>query len=1366
VTSAVTEGSPEPLGVTVVPGGINVAVWSGDASAIEFCLFDEAGQVEMARIVLSGRTGPIFHARIDGVGAGARYGVRAHGPFDPARGLRFDPDKLLLDPYALAIDRPFVLHPSMLARPSEAMDSGSVMPKGIVTIPEAPPPPSLDIPWSDTVIYELHVKGFTQLHPDVPEAMRGTFAGLAHPAAIAHLKRLGVTTVELMPSAAWCDEPHLPRLGLANAWGYNPIAMLAPDPRLAPGGWAEVRALTAALATAGIETLLDVVFNHSGEGDEFGPTLSLRGLDNANYYRLRPDDLAHYVNDAGTGNVIALDRPAPLRLTMDALRAWRRLGGVSGFRFDLATTLGRRADGAFDASAPLLAAIDQDPDLRILKLIAEPWDLGPDGLQLGAFSPAWGEWNDRYREAVRGFWRDDGVSTGELARRLTGSQDIFGRSRPSRSINYVVAHDGFTLADLVAYERKHNEANGEQNRDGTDGNRSWNHGVEGPSKDAAVRAARLADQRALLACLLCARGTPMLAMGSELGRGQGGNNNPYAQDNAINWIDWANADEALAEFTARLIAIRSAHPALRADHFLTGEPRGADPWPDVVWRRADGSSPEIADWEDPHGPALVMVLAEPIAGGVDRVAIAIHRGGAPVEVAPPEPRDRFSWAILADTADTGRKGVVGGPIMLAPRSVVILAEEASSRGGGGVDRAVLSRLARAAGIAEAWWSVDGEQTLVRPDTERALLAAMRLPAETTQQALEALHRLAETHDRRPLPHALVRAAGQVAVVTLAPRDGVAPRTWLNIEGEAGPPLRLRVAAETASETMVTCRDGRAVPGLAVTLPALPPGRYRITRDDAPDASCMLIVAPAKCHQPPLITEGRRGFGVTAQIYSLVRTGDQGIGDFATLARLGAETARRGGVVLGVNPLHARFCGLRDRSSPYYPSDRRFLDPIYLDVNALAPAHAGADIDYAGVWAAKAEILETRFATMRDDAALSSFIAAGGVSLARFAAFEAICEQQDGRLWRAWPAGLRDPEGAAVRAFVGANSERVRFHQFLQWLCERQLADAASEASGLELGFCRDLAIGAAPDGAEAWAQSGLLASGVSLGAPPDPLGPLGQVWGLPPFDPHAVMADGYRAPGELYAANMRHAGALRIDHVLGLNRQFWIPDGAAGADGAYVAYPLDDLLGVLALESERAGCLVIGEDLGTVPDGLRERLAEGGLLTYRVLPFERAPDGAFRSPAAYPVLAWACVATHDLPPLAGWWRGEDITERQQLALVDAQEASRLREDRAADRRALIEALAGAGLIEANASDADGPLTDTLAAAIHAFIAKTPSALALAQVEDIAEMAKAINLPGTDLERANWRSRIATPLEALFETPRARAILDAMRAERA
>ena len=1366
-------GSPEPLGATPLPSGTNFAVYSAHATAIEVCLFDAAGDVETARIALTERTGDVFHGFIPGVAAGARYGLRAHGPFAPRDGHRFDPSKLLVDPYAVALDRPFVLHPSMFdQRHGETepgyddLDSAPHTPKAIVTAPEAAGVRAAWVPWPQTLIYELHVRGFSMRHPEIAHDARGTFAALADPAAIAHLARLGVTAVEVMPAAAWIDERHLPPLGLSNYWGYNPVALMAPDPRLAPGGWDEIAAATAALAAAGIETIVDVVFNHSGEGDALGPTLSFRGLDNASYYRLAAD--GGYVDDSGCGDTLALDRPATVRLVMDTLRTWARRGGVSGFRFDLASIMGRRAEG-FDAAAPLLTAIAQDPELRTLKLIAEPWDCGPGGYRLGDFPAEWGEWNDRFRDSARRFWRGDGGTLGELASRLAGSQDLIAsHRRPSRSVNFVTAHDGFTLADLVAYSAKHNEANGEHNRDGSSHEIAWNNGVEGPTPDPGIAAARDRDQRALLATLMLARGAPMLAMGAELGQSQGGNNNAYCQDNELAWLDWTRADDRLTAYVARLARLRRDHPALHADRFLTGHASGAAVYPDVEWRTVDGGPMSGDDWNGRE--TLLMVLADPEGDDEHpgRLALIFHRGPAPAGVTLPSAHEGHEWTLALDSADDARTDVGAEPLIVAGRSVTVLAETPVSVRQTGVAQPLLDRLAEAAGIAPDWWSVDGVRHAVSPDTQRALLAAMRLPAGSNAEARASLRQFAEGRDRRPLPHALVRRDGEIVEIPLAIEPGAPARaTWLAIEGEDGGGQRVRAEGRRVG---FAAADGRAAEAVSVILPPLQVGRYRVIREDQPDAACRLTIAPAGCFSPPALASDARLFGVAAQLYSVKREGDQGVGDFTTLELLARAAAAEGAATIGLNPLHALFAGDRERASPYHPSDRRFLDPIYLDLARIDGAHgalasaalsAAPMVDYPGVWALKQPALERAFAQMGDAPGFEAFIAEGGRELQRFAAFEAIAEAHPGQPWQAWPSGLNVAAGHAVDAFAVAHAGRVRFHQYLQWLCDGQLA-AASRAGDLALGLYRDLAVGAAPDGAEAWANADTLSWGVSVGAPPDPLGPEGQVWGLPPPDPHRWRAAGHAPFVSLLKANMRHAGALRIDHVMGLARLFWVPEGAHGMDGAYVGYPLQDLLGELALESERARCLVIGEDLGTVPHGFSEALERANVLSYRVLPFER--DGtAYRPPWRYPRHAVACVASHDLPTLAGWWNGADIAERRRLGLSTETEATGALADRQSEKAALLAALADAKLIEPGA--VPDQLDPDLIAAITAYVARAPSALALVQIDDLGGELEAVNLPGTDQERPNWRRKVARPVPELFSQEPAVSTLAAVRRER-
>ncbi|WP_411033482.1 glycogen debranching protein GlgX [Shinella sp. BYT-45] len=624
-------------GATLSGDGVEFAVYSRDASRVELCLFDNGGDKELCRLTM-GRDENGFHrVFVEGATAGTRYGFRADGVYSPDHGLWFDPAKLLVDPYARELDRRFV-HDGRLAR--FGAETADIVPKAIVTRdrPVVVKPPLFR---PGGFIYEIAVRAFTMLHPDVPEAMRGTIGALAHPAVLSHLGRLGVDAVELMPIVAWIDERHLPPLGLSNSWGYNPIALMALDPRLAPGGMAELADTVAALRAEGIGVILDLVFNHSGESDRHGATLSMRGLDNLSYYRHVPDRPGELINDTGCGNTIDGEHPVVRQLVLDSLRHFVRHAGVDGFRFDLATILGRGADG-FSARAALLSEICDDPLLKDRVLIAEPWDIGPGGYQLGNFPPPFLEWNDRFRDDTRMFWRGDSHRLGSFATAFTGSSDIFSRhgGEVTRTVNFLAAHDGFTLMDLVSHTVKHNEANGEDNRDGHDENHSWNNGAEGETTDGAVLSARRADVKALLSSLFLSRGTIMLTAGDEGGRSQRGNNNAYCQDNASTWMHWDALDEGLVEHASMLSAIRKRFPALGETSFLSGAG-------DVEWLTPDGSPMTVADWQAPLAGTLLVLLktSDLQQQRTVRLAIAINRThGEQALVLPPS--DGKDWTSL------------------------------------------------------------------------------------------------------------------------------------------------------------------------------------------------------------------------------------------------------------------------------------------------------------------------------------------------------------------------------------------------------------------------------------------------------------------------------------------------------------------------------------------------------------------------------------------------------------------------------------------------------------------------------------------------------------------------------------------------
>ena len=616
-------GSAYPLGATYDGSGTNFALFSEVAERVELCLFD-ADDTEL-RLDLPEMDGFVWHAFLPGLEPGQRYGYRVHGPYDPSRGHRCNPSKLLLDPYAKAIDGKFQWSQALFSynfgdpHSPNVEDSAAAMPKSVVINPyfdwgvDRPPKRQ----YAESVIYEAHVKGFTYQHPEIPAELRGTYAGIAHPVTIDHLRLLGVSAIELMPVHHFANDSTLIERGLSNYWGYNTIAFLAPDSKYSsnthPGGQVqEFKAMVRELHDAGIEVILDVVYNHTAEGNHLGPTLCFKGIDNAAYYRLVDHDQQFYMDYTGTGNTLNVRHPHALQLIMDSLRYWVTEMHVDGFRFDLAATLAREFYDV-DRLSSFFELVQQDPTVSQVKLIAEPWDVGPGGYQVGNFPPQWTEWNGKYRDTVRDFWRGEPATLGEFASRLTGSADLYEHSarRPVASINFVTAHDGFTLRDLVSYNEKHNEANGEDNRDGESYNRSWNCGHEGPTNDPEVNALRARQQRNFLATLLLSQGVPMISHGDELGRTQQGNNNGFCQDNELTWIDWKNLDVDLLAFTRYVSSLRRDHPVFRRRRFFDGLPvgrRGRKGLPDIAWLRPDGSQMTKQDWGSGFGRAVAVFL--------------------------------------------------------------------------------------------------------------------------------------------------------------------------------------------------------------------------------------------------------------------------------------------------------------------------------------------------------------------------------------------------------------------------------------------------------------------------------------------------------------------------------------------------------------------------------------------------------------------------------------------------------------------------------------------------------------------------------------------------------------------------------------
>ena len=1279
MTGRAEPGRPYPLGASWDGEGVNFALFSAHAEAVALCLYADDGVTETLRLSLSECTDQVWHGYLPGVAPGQLYGYRVDGPYDPCRGMRFNANKLLLDPYAKAWSKAFgPIDPGDGHRLGidgqepgfDPRDTGPAMVKAVVTGPddfdwENDRPPRT--PWAQTILYEAHVKGLTRRHPAIAPVDRGRYRGLGAGALIDHLQRLGVTAIELLPLMGLVDEPFLRPRNQTNYWGYNSLGFFLPDPRNGAGNpGRELKTAIKALHAAGIEVILDVVFNHTGEGDRAGPTLSFRGIDNASYYRLDPGDPGRYENPTGTGNALDCRHPRVVQMIMDSLRWWLGEYHVDGFRFDLATVLAREPED-FNAGAALLDAIRQDPLLQETKLIAEPWDIGANGYQVGAFPPGWSEWNDGFRDDLRRFWLRGSARAGVLADRLAGSSRQFRHSgrRPQAGINFITAHDGFTLADLVSFEHKRNEINGEQNRDGHDTNYSCNFGIEGASDEPGVIGERSRAKRALLASLLLAQGVPMLRAGDELGHSQHGNNNAWCQDNEITWLDWADTEQALPALVGCLTRLRRTYPQLRRIDWLE---------PSVVqWLRLDGQEMGQDDW---NGLQLAMLL-EPVPPGYGaRLLVLINGDAGPVDVTLPPGR----WKIELDTAAEPASVLTAGrEYRLVGRGVAVLTALEPL-----LDPQRIERLATLVGFAPGYHDAFGRWTSPAPADLEALLSGL------------------------------------------------------------GYSLRDNAAVDAAIADLERAGQTVARPGAGVT----------------------------RCFLPEPLRHGERLWGIAVQLYTLRSATNWGIGDYRDLALMAEMAAAEGADLIGLNPLHARSLDRPLDCSPYSPVSRLCLDTLaiaVIDVPELAACPraremiAGAAfqaeltrlraadyVDYAGVAAVKRAVLLLLFEQFlatpdpgrHQDFAV--FVAGAGADIRRYAEFEAMrAVLRDQGLgapaWWQWPGGVDDKAGLA---------RETEFQLYLQFLADEQLAAVRvrAQAAGMRIGLYRDLAVASARDSAEAWAIPAL-ASGLNIGAPPDPMGPDGQNWGMPAPDPKALAAAGFRPFDNLVAANMRHAGALRIDHAMSLQRLFVIPPDRAIASGTYLSYPFDTLIEILATRSQALRCLVIGEDLGVVPDGFRAEMATRQVLSYKVLPFERTGDGAILDPAQYPYLSVAMAATHDLPTLAGFWMGRDIAARHRIGLIDAGQRDAAMAARVDERAAYVKLLESLGLIAPGHIDPhDGSaLPRGLVDALHAAVGRAASALALAQIDDILGETEAVNLPGTSSEYPNWRRRLGVAM---------------------
>ena len=1104
--------------------------------------------------------------------------------------------------------------------------------------------------WTDTIIYEAHVKGFTKRMDAVPEAQRGTLTGLANPAAITHLKNLGVTAVELMPVQSFFSEPRLTEMGLTNYWGYNPVNYFAPHtPYLGPNGETAFQEAVKALHQAGIEVILDVVYNHTAESWELGPTLSYRGIDNASYYQLQ-DDRRFYINHTGCGNTLNMAHPRVLELTIESLRYWADVMHVDGFRFDLAPTLARNPSD-FDRNAPFFKALQADPILSKTKLIAEPWDIGPSGYVLGQFPDDWTEWNDRFRDDVRSFWRGNAGAHQTLAGALLGSANIFDHDQraATSSVNLISAHDGFTLHDTVSYNDKHNHANGEDNRDGHGHNLSDNMGAEGKTDNPEIIAARRQRKKNMLATLLLSQGTPMLLAGDEFGHSKKGNNNAYCQDNAITWLDWENRDLELEQFTKDLIALRKAYPHFSQTAFLHGETAERSFARNAEWLSPSGHVLQNHEWENPHLSCLGLALS---LHGEDTLLVVINRGEA-CNFKLPSSDMTCLISTSVETTDIGT--IPAHSVSVFKNDGQYLPPERR--------RNAMASLARLAGIVDSYRDIGGTVHVTSDDTRGKLLAAL------------------------------------------------------------GVELYKRESFDTTSKT-------------------------------APVNS--------KVYGADKLRKQGGCWGLTAALYGLKSDRNWGVGDFEDLAVLAEIMAAKGADFIGINPVHALFPYAPDVFAPYSPSSRRFLNVMCIAPDKMddLPDSYRADtvalrepdlVDYSAVYAAKMQAFEAAFKafsklakTTKRQKAFEKFLKDNGEDLQNHALFDALFEtlpvsKETSEGWKNLPAQFADPESKACAKFSAKHKDRIQFYAYLQWTAHTQLESAQNraKAAGMSVGIYLDFAVGIVSGGSDAWQNKAAFAETVSLGAPGDMANPDGQVWNLLPFNPHALTKNNY----EPYRRDLRRAmalgGAVRIDHILGHLRSFWIPqtDGEqSGEKGAYVRYPFDGLLQMIAEESQSQNCIVFGEDLGTVPDDFRERMASYDLMGCNIALIERDSDGALIPRETIRDLSITGFSNHDFPTLTGFWNGEDFRWRESLGIGNNPDALRWEKQRREEDKAQFLKLSG------GVSDNTDAMTPALMARLQAYLAGSKVLAFAVQLDDLLLEPLQPNVPGTTDEQPNWRRR--------------------------
>ncbi|MCS7206097.1 MAG: glycogen debranching protein GlgX [Leptospiraceae bacterium] len=1451
----ISEGKPYPLGANWDGSGVNFAIYSKHAERVYLCLFDDVNsRRESVCIPLKYRTHYIWHCYIEGILPGQLYGYRVYGPYNPKEGHRFNPSKLLLDPYALAIGRDLIwsdVHfgyklPNKFheRNPQDNADKAllaAVIDPAFSWGDDKP----LRIPWKDTIIYEVHLKGYTKLHHLVPEELRGTYLAFTTEPVINYLKDLGVTTIEFLPIQHSISEYHLVKRRLVNYWGYNPIAFFAPNPRYAYGkrmtdAINEFKTMVKVLHQAGFEVILDVVYNHTAEGDHRGPTLSFRGIDNLSYYRVYEDKKDEYLDFTGCGNTLNHQNHQVLQLIMDSLRYWITEMHVDGFRFDLASALARELHDV-DRLNCFFALIQQDPIISKAKLIAEPWDLGQDGYQLGNFPPGWTEWNGKFRDSVRRVINEYETNLSDFATRICGSSDLYKKDdrKTYSSINYITCHDGFTLRDLVSYNQKHNEANGENNQDGFNQNFSKNYGVEGDTNDHKIKLLRLKKQKLFLTTLFISQGVPMLLAGDELNRTQKGNNNAYCQDNEISYVSWEENEfsQELYITTKFLITLRKSNEVFRRIEFFEGEEKKIMDVKDIYWIHPDGREMESKDWEKQL--CLGMILPAEFGERFefytslqgDTLFVIFNFSNQRINFKIPEIIPT-RWTLIFDTNkhlfvsteepfldkfnievekyfanesisvknfyeslqilySDGRIYLPNDEIEIPEHSIKILKadknwKEAHVRRN--YRLSLLEKLMDSTGVIRTYYDLLGRKFELSYHEIFMVFRSLHLPVKDLS-SLESVYEnyindlwfkgitssyVFTVNEEITLEISILEIFKEFEIQIYQDKQLVYQKEYKNF------PI-----IETHTIYFTRFKKLKMVKTKIHISEKLKIGYYEILILNNKEiyTKGSLIITPDECYYDNKIYTG-----VWIQLYALRSQSNLGIGDFGDLKKLALIIKKYNFNLIGLSPLHY-FSISSENVSPYYPASRLAIHPIYIDIFQLEEFHTSQNalkkwkeflpkiesekkqkiINYELIYNIKKEILWEAYKEFQKNPKFEQrreeFEEYKNENQLLFyhALFELVKEiYKNIQL----PNHIFKQNSEIQNQFLREYREKLDFYQYLFYLAEKQFLKIKEEIQQEGVYLYLDLAVGCAPEQVEYfyWEEiyPFVFSRNARAGAPPDPFSSKGQDWGLAVFNPCTLKKIGYEPFIKLLQRNLFQNTLLRIDHIMWFYRLFWIVKEGSQQTSTYVRYPDQDLFKILSLESQLHQSLIIGEDLGTVPQEVKDIMAQKKILSWKVFYFEKTQE-AYLDPQKYPLQSVATINTHDLPTLAGFWMGKDIEELHRMKKITQEELLNLLEKRNQEKLKMIELLKQKGYFKD-----DTPLTEDsiydpkIAYYFHKLLAEAPSKILLVSIYDLLGESDQPNFPGTTNEYPNWRMRNSIPIEEIEKSPYFLAIIDSLK----